>query len=130
MIDLGRATNIEVIERKLSLLGKRVIDIGCGGMALSRALAKTVDQVLAVDPDPVQAKLNRSAKLLAMLIFEKPTRPNCLLNRIRLTALSSLIRFTISRQSFFEVFLLRLFAYSSRVVFFMSSNRCRGLGMT
>ncbi len=71
MIDLGRATNIEVIERKLSLLGKRVIDIGCGGMALSQALAKTADQVLAVDPDPVQAKLNRSAKLLANVDFRE-----------------------------------------------------------
>lgn len=61
--DLGFITNIEVIESQVSLAGKRLIDVGCGGMALTLQLAEKAEYVLAVDPDSVQADKNRAAEL-------------------------------------------------------------------
>jgi len=71
MNDLGCKTNIEVIERFISLRGKQVVDIGCGGMALTRELADRAEYVLAVDPDPVQAELNRSAAPVPNVDFQE-----------------------------------------------------------
>lgn len=59
--DLGCITNIEVINQFVSLAGRHVIDAGCGDMTISRQLAENGANVLAIDPDPVQAELNRAA---------------------------------------------------------------------
>ena len=41
--------------------GRSLIDVGCGGGALARALAERGATVLGVEPDPVQAARNREA---------------------------------------------------------------------
>jgi len=46
-----------------------VIDAGCGGMAFTRPLVDLGARVLAIDPDPVQAGLNRAADPIANLEF-------------------------------------------------------------
>ncbi len=58
--DLGNAKNIEVMQRFVDLAGKRVLDIGCGGLAFSKLMAETGARVLAIDPDSVQAEKNRA----------------------------------------------------------------------
>ena len=62
-------TNLEVINHFVSLDGKFVIDAGCGSMTFTRLLLELGARVLAIDPDPVQAKLNRAAEPLANLEF-------------------------------------------------------------
>lgn len=46
-----------------------MIDAGCGGMAFTRPLADQGARVLAIDPDPVQAELNRAAEPIANVEF-------------------------------------------------------------
>ena len=58
--DLGCTTSIEVITDCLSLGNKRVIDAGCGSMAFARPLLEHGAHVLGIDPDPIQAALNRA----------------------------------------------------------------------
>ncbi|MFK7768023.1 MAG: class I SAM-dependent methyltransferase [Mariniblastus sp.] len=58
---LGRIANAEVILQFVSLAGKRVLDVGCGNLGFTRELAKQGASVLAIDPDSVQAQLNREA---------------------------------------------------------------------
>jgi ubiquinone/menaquinone biosynthesis C-methylase UbiE len=60
--DLGCLENLECIERCVSISGKTVVDAGCGDMSFSRQLASLGATVLAIDPDPIQAKRNRSAE--------------------------------------------------------------------
>lgn len=67
--DLGCKTNIEVIQQLISLDGKRVIDAGCGGMALTKQLAEQGASVLAIDPDSVQAELNRNVASVSNVEF-------------------------------------------------------------
>ena len=62
-------TNLEVINHFVSLDGKFVIDVGCGSMTFTRLLLELGARVLAIDPDPVQAKLNRAAEPIANLEF-------------------------------------------------------------
>jgi ubiquinone/menaquinone biosynthesis C-methylase UbiE len=59
--DLGCITNIEVVNRYVSLPGRLVIDAGCGDMVMSRQFADCGASVLAIDPDPIQAELNRKS---------------------------------------------------------------------
>lgn len=61
MKDLGCITNEEVLGQLLELDGKDVVDIGCGNLTFTKILAKLGASVLAIDPDAVQAKLNRDA---------------------------------------------------------------------
>jgi ubiquinone/menaquinone biosynthesis C-methylase UbiE len=67
--DLGCTTNDEVIRQFVSLEGQRVIDAGCGDMAFTRQLVDLGASVLAIDPDPVQAKLHRDADPLSNVEF-------------------------------------------------------------
>ena len=67
--DLGCTTNIDVINRFVSLDGRFVIDAGCGDMAFSSQLADQGTRVLAIDPDPVQAELNRAADPIPKIEF-------------------------------------------------------------
>lgn len=69
MSDLGLRTHFDVIDEKLSLKGKFVIDAGCGDMKLSQHLAEQGAAVLAIDPDPVQARINQAAPTIANVGF-------------------------------------------------------------
>jgi ubiquinone/menaquinone biosynthesis C-methylase UbiE len=59
--DLGCITNVEAINQFVSLEGRFVIDAGCGSMTWTRHLSDLGARVLAIDPDLVQAELNREA---------------------------------------------------------------------
>lgn len=59
--DLGRATDAEIIERLVELDGREVVDVGCGGGAVSAKLAALGATVLGLEPDPIQAAKNRDA---------------------------------------------------------------------
>lgn len=69
MPDLGLRTNFDVIDEKVSLKGKFIIDAGCGDMGLSRRLAEKGASVLAIDPDPIQAKINQAADVIPNVGF-------------------------------------------------------------
>lgn len=66
---LGVLTDLEVIDQCLQPDGQFLIDAGCGNMHLSKALAKRGANVLAIDPDPIQAEKNRSADIVANVGF-------------------------------------------------------------
>jgi ubiquinone/menaquinone biosynthesis C-methylase UbiE len=80
--DLGCQTNLDVINQFVSLADQFVIDAGCGSMGFTRSLVEQGARVLAIDPDPVQAELNRAADPLANLEFvetgaeQLPVQPN------------------------------------------------------
>ncbi len=69
--DLGCKKNIEVINEFVSLDGKFVIDAGCGSMIFSEQVAEAGAQVLAIDPDPLQAKINRETSPIPNIRFEE-----------------------------------------------------------
>ena len=58
-IKLGELNDIEAAEKLVSVNGLEVIEAGCAGGAAARGLAKRGAKVLGVEPDPVQAALNR-----------------------------------------------------------------------
>ncbi len=51
--------DIDVMDRLIDVAGKRVVDAGCGEGGLARALAERGAEVIALEPDPVQAAANR-----------------------------------------------------------------------
>ena len=57
----GASTDLAVLDRLVPVHGQSLIDVGCGGGALARALAERGATVLGVEPDPVQAERNREA---------------------------------------------------------------------
>lgn len=59
---LGRATDVEIIERLVKLKGCDIIDVGCGNGAVSAKLAALGATVLGLEPDPIQAAKNRDAE--------------------------------------------------------------------
>lgn len=65
----GLASDLDIIDRYLSIDGKFLVDAGCGDMHLSKALASRGARVLAIEPDPVQAKLNKQAPVTANVGF-------------------------------------------------------------
>ncbi|MFK7992971.1 MAG: class I SAM-dependent methyltransferase [Granulosicoccus sp.] len=67
--DLGLCTDLEAIDRFLAVDGQFLIDAGCGNMHLSRSLAERGANVLAIDPDPVQARKNLQADTIANVGF-------------------------------------------------------------
>lgn len=69
MIDLGCQLNADVMTRFLSLEAKRVLDIGCGGLAFTKILAEQGASVVGIDPDPVQAEKNRHAEPIRGIEF-------------------------------------------------------------
>lgn len=69
MKDLGCISNAQVIQRFVSLEGKRVVDVGCGSLTFSRQLADLGARVLAIDPDAEQAKVNREAEPVPNICF-------------------------------------------------------------
>ena len=67
--DLGFTTNVDVITQFVSLAGRFVVDAGCGSMTWTRHLSDLGARVLAVDPDPVQAELNRVTEAIPSVEF-------------------------------------------------------------
>ena len=65
----GTSTDLAVLERLVQVEGRALIDVGCGGGALARALAERGATVLGVEPDPVQAERNRAAPESAGVTF-------------------------------------------------------------
>ncbi|MEM9411674.1 MAG: class I SAM-dependent methyltransferase [Planctomycetota bacterium] len=59
MIELGFEANIDAVKRYVSLEGKRILEIGCGGFGFTSQLVESGAYVVAIDPDPIQAKRNR-----------------------------------------------------------------------
>ena len=57
------SSDMAELDKLIDVNGLHVIDAGCGSMQFSNRLAERGAQVLAVDPDPIQAKLNREATL-------------------------------------------------------------------
>jgi ubiquinone/menaquinone biosynthesis C-methylase UbiE len=57
------------LDKLISVDGLHVIDAGCGSMPFSKALAQRGAKVLAIDPDPIQAKLNREAQAIPGIEF-------------------------------------------------------------
>jgi len=67
--DLGERTDIEAISSQLSVAGLRVVDVGCGPGKVSRALCDAGATVIGVEPDPIQAELNRGTPPAPGLTF-------------------------------------------------------------
>lgn len=59
--ELGRATDLEIIERLVELDSRTIVDVGCGNGAVSAELAARGAIVLGLEPDPIQAAKNRDA---------------------------------------------------------------------
>lgn len=70
---LGYATDIEIIDRLLSIVGLSLVDVGCGHGALARQLVERGATVLGVEPDPVQAEINRKTDPLPGLTLTQAT---------------------------------------------------------
>ena len=51
--------NIDVMDRLIDVADKRIVDAGCGEGGLARALVERGAEVIALEPDPVQAATNR-----------------------------------------------------------------------
>ena len=60
-ISVGFSSNIAIVNQFLSLKALVVLDIGCGDMKFSRLLIEQGAQVVAIDPDPIQATINRES---------------------------------------------------------------------
>lgn len=69
MENFGEATDLEVIDRLVSVRGLNLVDVGCGDGALTRALAQRGGRLLGIEPDPVQAEQNRRLPRTAGLTF-------------------------------------------------------------
>lgn len=67
--DIGLCTDLEALDKFLTVDGLFLIDAGCGNMHLSRELAARGARVLAIDPDPVQALKNQQAQTVANVGF-------------------------------------------------------------
>ena len=60
--NLGESTDIQSLQKILTLNNKQVVDIGCGKGEFAEAMAGLGAQVTGIEPDPVQAKKNRNAE--------------------------------------------------------------------
>ncbi len=50
---------MDVIQQLVSMRQRTVVDVGCGDMGFTAQLAEYAARVVAVDPDPTQAQVNR-----------------------------------------------------------------------
>ncbi len=53
--------DIDVMDRLIDVAGKRIVDAGCGTGDLARALAERGAEVIALEPEPMQAAVNRQS---------------------------------------------------------------------
>ncbi len=64
-VNLGEMTDLEVLDGMIDVNGMSLIDMGCAGGNLARALAARGATVLGIEPDPIQARKNRDADPVA-----------------------------------------------------------------
>jgi len=69
MQHFGVCTDLDAIDRCLTVKDQFLIDAGCGNMHLSKALAERGAHVLAIDPDEQTAKINQAADTIANVGF-------------------------------------------------------------
>ena len=70
-INLSQSTDFQVLQDRLELSNKRVVDIGCGDGEFAAAITQLGAKVSGIEPDPVQAAQNRDAQPVAGLeLFE------------------------------------------------------------
>ena len=50
---------VRLIQRYVSLTGRRILEIGCGDGRLTRQLALLANHVVAIEPDPAKIALAR-----------------------------------------------------------------------
>ncbi len=67
--ELGEKSDLEVLDHLVDVAGLRVIDEGCGGGRFSIELAKRGATVVGVEPDPIQARKNRTAEPVPGVTF-------------------------------------------------------------
>ncbi len=67
--DLGDRSDIAAIRIVLPLQGLHIVDIGCGPGDIARSMVAAGATVIAAEPDPIQAEINRHAEPLAKLSF-------------------------------------------------------------
>ena len=58
--DIGEISDVEAVADLLTLANLELIDVGCGGGAITAELAKMGARVIGVEPDPIQAEKNRA----------------------------------------------------------------------
>lgn len=66
---LGQQLNIDVLSRMVDLKDKTVVDAGCGNLTFTNILADQGAQVIAVDPDPIQATQLKNQSLRTEIRF-------------------------------------------------------------
>lgn len=66
-IYLGNKSDLEALQGNIELHGLNVVDVGCGKGDFAAAMAQCGATVTGIEPDPVQAQLNRQAEPLAGL---------------------------------------------------------------
>jgi len=67
--DWGYQTDHDVVDTLLQVDGKFIVDAGCGSGELSRHLARRGAKMLGIEPDPIQAKKNEQAEMVANVGF-------------------------------------------------------------
>jgi ubiquinone/menaquinone biosynthesis C-methylase UbiE len=60
--DLGEMSDMQLVRKLVNVDGLTVLDVGCGSGANARGLAELGATVVGLEPDPVQAQLNRQAE--------------------------------------------------------------------
>lgn len=59
--NFGECSDLEAFDRLCAVDGLRLLDVGCGAGDFTRALVERGAEVLAIEPDPIQAAKNRAA---------------------------------------------------------------------
>jgi len=67
--ELGELSDLDALQRVVDVAGLSLIEAGCGAGDTARALAERGAEVLAVEPDPVQAEKNRALKPVPGVTF-------------------------------------------------------------
>ncbi len=67
--DLGEGDDFEILDRLVPVGGLDVVDVGCGDGRIARLLAERGAKTIGVEPDPIQAEINRNATPVSGLSF-------------------------------------------------------------
>ncbi len=69
-IEFGQSTALDVLDRLVTVSGLDIVDVGCGGGDLARALVTRGARVTGIEPDGVQAGVNAKAPAEPNLTFQ------------------------------------------------------------
>ena len=69
--DLGELTDVEAISKIVDVNGLDLLDVGCGSGNVARLLANKGAVVRGIEPDPVQAELNRAAEIVQNVTLDE-----------------------------------------------------------